>query len=91
MKPLGYLLSGAIIMGFWIIGLFFWQFWREARDRLFAYFCLAFWILGLERIAVVYFGAQQDTGPVVYLARVVAFALIAYGIVERNRRGRGSA
>lgn len=89
MKPLGYFLSGAITMGFWAIGLFFWKFWREARDRLFLYFSLAFWILGLERVMVVYIGAHQETGPVVYLARVVAFSLIAYGIVERNRRRLG--
>jgi hypothetical protein len=84
---MAYVLSGAIIMGFWVIGLFFWRFWRESRDRLFAYFCLAFWVLGLERTGVVYLGAQQETGPVVYLARIVAFSLIAYGIIERNRKG----
>lgn len=86
MKPLGYFLSGGITMGFWVVGLFFWKFWREAQDRLFVYFSLAFWILGVERAAVVYFGAHDETGPVVYLARVVAFSLIAYGIVEKNRR-----
>jgi hypothetical protein len=86
MKPISYFLSGAITMGFWVIGLFFWKFWREAKDRLFAYFCVAFWILGAERIAVAYLGAHQETGPVVYLARVLALSLIAYGIIERNRR-----
>lgn len=89
MKPLVYFLSGAITMGFGVVGLFFWRFWREARDRLFVYFSLAFWILGLERIIVVYMGTRQETGPVVYLVRVVAFSLIAYGIVDRNRRRRG--
>jgi hypothetical protein len=89
MKPIDYFLSGAIVMGFWVIGLFFFKFWRDSRDRLFAYFCLAFWILAAERIGVVYIGtAQDETGPVVYLARVVAFFLIAWGILEKNRPWR---
>ena len=86
MKPTGLFLSGAIVMGFWVIGLFFFRFWRESRDRLFAYFCFAFWILAAERIGVVYIGtAQEETGPVVYLARVIAFSLIAWSILEKNR------
>lgn len=89
MTPLGYLLSGAIVMGFWTIGLFFFKFWRDSRDRFFAYFCFAFWILAVERIGVVYLGSQQETGPVVYLARVIAFSLIAWGILEKNRPWRG--
>lgn len=86
MKPIGYFLSGAITLGFAVIGLFFVSFWRSSRDRLFAYFSAAFWILALERIGVVYLGAPQETGPVVYLARVLAFSLIAYGILEKNRK-----
>ena len=85
MKPINYVLSGAIIMGYWIIGLFFLQFWRESRDRLFAYFWWAFWILAVERVGVLCLGTQQETGPVVYLARVIAFSLIAYGIIQKNR------
>ena len=85
MKPEGYFLSGAITLGFWVIGLFFCKFWRETRDRFFAFFCLAFWILGIERIGVAYLGAHQETGPVVYLARVVAFSLIAFAIIDKNR------
>ena len=88
MSPAGYFLSGAVTLGFWVIGLYFWKFWRESGDRFFSYFCFAFWILGLERIGVVYLGASQETGPVVYLARVVAFSLIIYGMVEKNRRRR---
>ena len=72
-------------MGFSIIGLFFFKFWRDSRDRLFAYFAAAFWMLAAERIGVVYMGASQETGPIVYLTRIVAFSLIAWGIIEKNR------
>ena len=75
-------------MGFWVIGLFFFKFWRDSRDRFFAYFAAAFWILAAERVGVLYLGAQQETGPVVYLARVIAFSLIAFAILEKNRPGR---
>ena len=86
MTPLGYAISGAIVLGFSTIGLFFLRFWRDSKDRLFAYFALAFWILALERVALLYFGAQQEASPVIYTARLLAFALIAFGILDKNRK-----
>ena len=86
MTPIGDVLSGAIVLGFFVIGLFFVRFWRDSKDRLFAYFALAFWILALERVALIYFGAQQEASPVLYLARVLAFAILAFGILDKNRK-----
>ena len=40
-------LSGAVVMGFWLAGLFFLRFWRRTRDELFLAFTLSFWLLGL--------------------------------------------
>lgn len=85
MNPTVYVLNGAIVLGYWVIGLFFLKFWRDTRDRLFAYFWVAFWIMSLERVGVVYLGAHQESGPVVYLGRILAFALIAFGIIHKNR------
>ena len=39
-------LWGASALGCWVIGLFFLRFWRNTRDRLFAFFAAAFWVLG---------------------------------------------
>ena len=39
---------GALAMASAVAGLFFLRFWRETRDRLFAMFALAFWVLGVN-------------------------------------------
>jgi hypothetical protein len=42
-------LSGAIVLGFAVAGLFFLKFWRKTHDQLFLAFTLAFWLLGLAQ------------------------------------------
>ena len=75
-------------MGYGVAGLFFLRFWRETRDRLFAIFAGAFWILGLQRLALVFSGnmVEDDTG--LYLVRLFAFLLILGAIVDKNRSAR---
>lgn len=79
-------LSGIIIMGCWIAGLFFLKFWRKSRERLFLFFAMAFWLLGCERIIPIAI-ADPRTEPhtFIYLIRLVAFALILYAIIDKNR------
>lgn len=79
------LVSGAIVMGYAVAGLFFLRFWRETRDRLFLIFAGAFWILGLQRLtlAIVRHIAEDHTG--LYLIRLFAFLLILGAIVDKNR------
>ena len=81
----GVLLSGAIVMGYAVAGLFFMRFWRETRDRLFLIFACAFWILGLQRLALALSRnmVEDDTG--LYLVRLFAFLLILGAIVDKNR------
>ena len=81
----GILLSGAIVMGYAVAGLFFMRFWRETRDRLFLIFACAFWILGLQRLALALSRnmVEDDTG--LYLVRLFAFLLILGAIVDKNR------
>lgn len=82
---LALLVSGAIILGYGVAGLFFLRFWRETRDRLFLIFAGAFWILGVQRLALA-FGrgmGEDDTG--LYLVRLFAFLLILGAIVDKNR------
>ncbi|MGH3995692.1 MAG: DUF5985 family protein, partial [Pseudonocardiaceae bacterium] len=45
-----HLVSGAILMGYAVAGLFFLRFWQQTRDRLFLIFGIAFIILGLQRL-----------------------------------------
>ena len=79
------LISGAILMGYAVVGLFFLRFWRETRDRLFLIFAGAFWILGVQRLALVLSRdmVEDDTG--LYLVRLFAFLLILGAIVDKNR------
>jgi hypothetical protein len=79
------LISGAIVMGYGVVGLFFLRFWRETYDRLFLIFAGAFWLLGVQRLALTLGGnmVEDDTG--LYLVRLFAFLLILGAIVDKNR------
>jgi hypothetical protein len=78
------LLAGAITMGSWAIALFFLRFWRRTQDQLFAYFALAFLLFGFERLVLVW-SAGRESRPYVYVFRLVAFILIVFGVVSKNR------
>jgi hypothetical protein len=79
------LVSGAITMGYAVAGLFFLRFWQETRDRLFLIFAIAFWMLGLQRLALALSRnmVEDDTG--LYLVRLFAFLLILGAIIDKNR------
>lgn len=93
-------LTGALAMASFVAGLFFLRFWRDTRDRLFAIFAVAFWILGLSRVGLALYSVAgtQPTVPNeeqtwLYLLRLLAFVLIIIAIVDKNRpkRSEGSA
>ena len=79
---------GAIVMACGVAGLFFLRFWRKTQDRLFAIFAVAFWILGLNWLALA-FTRADEVHTVLYAVRLLAFLLILYGIIDKNRAGRG--
>lgn len=82
-------LSGAVMMGAWTGGIFFFRFWKKTRDRLFLVFGLAFWIMALERLVLVLFGHwEREQLSMVYLIRLSAFVLILWGIIDKNRADR---
>jgi len=81
------LLSGAIAMGFCVAGIFFLRFWRDTRDRLFALFALAFFLMAANRVVVGVsdrLAVQEEQ----YWVRFVAFALILVAILDKNWTGR---
>ena len=80
------LLSGAIVMGFVLSGLFFLRFWRRTRDGLFIAFALAFWLLGLMQALLVFADIPDEERSWLYLLRLAAFALILVSIGFKNRR-----
>jgi hypothetical protein len=80
-------LSGAILLGFWVAGLFFFRFWKITRDRLFSIFALAFWVMGLERLILTLMDPQHEFRPYIYIIRLLAFTLLAAAIIDKNRKG----
>lgn len=76
---------GAIAMASWVVGLFFFRFWRETRDRLFAIFGLSFWLLGLTRIGLVYSAEITEAHTAYYVVRLIAYLLILVAILDKNQ------
>lgn len=78
---------GAIGMGFAVAGLFFLRFWQETRDRLFALFALAFFILAINRLGLSLLTDAQapGKGDYLYYVRFLAFAIILAAILDKNR------
>lgn len=66
-------------------GVFFWRFWQESRDQLFAMFALAFWLLSASWAILAVFNPTGESLPYVYAVRLLAFLLLISGIVQKNR------
>jgi hypothetical protein len=76
-------LNGVIVLGHGSAGLFFLRFWWKTRDRLFMMFAVAFWLLGVIRIAMVALG-QPGEDHFLYWFRLAAYLLILIAIVDKN-------
>jgi hypothetical protein len=76
---------GAIAMGSLVAALFFLRFLRQTRDRLFAFFALAFALMAANWTAMVFFRPEDEARTIVYAVRFLAFALILIAIVDKNR------
>jgi len=83
-------LLGALALAGWVAGLFFLRFWRLSGDRLFVFFCAAFWLLGLNWLSLVVIHWVPETRHHAFLVRLLAFALIIIGVIDKNRRGRAT-
>ena len=83
-------IAGAITMGCLVVGLFFLRFWRKTRDRLFAIFALAFSLLGTNWLFLAFTG-QDEVNTWYYTVRLLAFVLILFAIIDKNRAGRRGA
>lgn len=85
------LISGALVLGFSVIALFFLRFWRSTRDRLFAIFALSFSLMAVNRLVLAAANLPEDNYPYVYLMRLLANALIIYAVVDKNRAHKSAA
>ena len=80
------MLTGAVSMASFVAGLLFLRYWRRSRDRLFLYFCIAFFVDAAVRVGQAVFTVAGENEAFVYLPRLATFALIAWAIVDKNRR-----
>lgn len=76
-------LSGAIMMGFFIIGLFFTRFWKQTSDLFFLVFSISFYLMGIERLmlAICY---DSESRPLLYILRLLAFVMIIIAVIYKN-------
>jgi amino acid transporter len=84
---LSQLISGALVMGYFVAGLYFLRFWRDTRDRLFGIFAAAFWLLAAQRAALALTVDPTGEQLLLYSVRLLAFVLILAAIIDKNRGG----
>ncbi len=80
------LFFGALTMGCLVAALLFLRFWKLARDRLLLFFAFAFGSFALNWIALALVSPTLGSRHYVYLLRLLGFAFIIVGIVDKNRR-----
>lgn len=83
-------LSGALTLGFVIIGVWFLRFWKRTRDRLFLSFAIAFLLFALNQFLTFFITWEREI-RYEYFLRVLGFFVILFGIARKNterRRGR---
>ena len=86
MKPtIVVFLGGMLAMGCLVVAAFFFRFWKVTRDRLFIFFAMAFGLLALQRTFLALDESLMEDRTWMYVMRLLAFLLIAYAIVAKNR------
>ena len=81
-------LGGVLAMGYFVAGVFFLRYWRRTRERLFASFAVALFILALQRVLLAVNFAIIEDDTWYYVLRLLAFVLILLAIVDKNRSDR---
>ena len=83
-------LGGMLAMGYLVAAGFFLKFWKQTRERLFIFFSMAFAILAVQRILLTIDFSLTEDRTWMYVLRLIAFLLIVYAIIAKNREGRAS-
>ena len=71
-----------------IAALFFLRYWRASRERLFAFFAVAFLGLATNWTVLALIDQPVDEAQQVdaYVIRLVAYVILIIGIIDKNRR-----
>ena len=80
---------GVLAMASLVAALFFLRYWRASRERLFAFFSLAFVGMAVNWLVLAMVNRPVDEAQqaYAYLIRLVAFVILIVGIIDKNRRG----
>ena len=84
-------ISGALVMGYFVAPLFFLKFYSTTKDRLFGLFSAAFWILSFQRLALALSTTTVEDSTIFYVIRLIAFLIILYAIIDKNIAAKRSA
>ena len=72
-------------MGCAVVGLIFFRSWSFTRNRFFALFGGAFWILAVHWLALAVVGAADEMRHYFYTIRLLGFLVVLLAIVDTNR------
>lgn len=85
------LLSGAMVLAYALVGVFFLRYWKTTRDQLFMMFAIAFWMLAAQRLALALTTEVVEDVLFLYIVRLLAFILILVAIINKNRQTKAPA
>ena len=85
MAALNLVLGGAITAASAIVGMFFFRFWRNGRDRFFLLFAMWFFVEALNRLAIALSEHPNEGAPVFYGIRLLSYLLILFAVLDKNR------
>jgi hypothetical protein len=77
-------LAGAVTVGYLVAAGFFARYWAKTSERLFLYFAIAFALFALNQALASALTVVFETASVVYVLRVLGFAIIIAAIVDKN-------
>jgi len=84
-------LWGMLTMASAGVALFFLRYWTITRDRLFAFFALAFALMAANWVNHMGVAPQQEVQEYrLNIMRFIAFTIILIGIIDKNRRSNQS-
>ncbi|UVT17922.1 MAG: hypothetical protein H8K04_08765 [Nitrospira sp.] len=78
-------LLGALVMGDLVLALFFLHYWRVTRDRFFVFFAWSFVLSCVSRLVLAGHLTNSESEPLVYLIRLLSYAVIVIAIFDKNR------
>ena len=77
-------LSGAVTLAYLVAAGFFLRFWRKTDDRLFLAFAAAFALFALNQLLSAALSIVSGPNGLIYVLRVLGFAIIIGAIVDKN-------